>query len=123
MNTKRDITTEEDVKLLVDTFYAKVKEDETLSPVFFDRIGNHWDHHLEKLYSFWTTVLFTTPGYQGKPMEGHFSMNIDQLHFDLWLATWEATIDELYEGERADKAKKRGKSMSVAFMKKIQQNR
>jgi hemoglobin len=50
MQTKNDIETTEDIKLLVDSFYAKVKEDELLSPIFFSRIPEDWQPHMEKMY-------------------------------------------------------------------------
>ena len=53
----RDILDLEDVKQLVDTFYAKVREDNMLAPVFNERIQDRWPEHLEKMYRFWQTVL------------------------------------------------------------------
>jgi len=47
----------EDVKLLVDTFYSKVRNDDTLAPIFNERIGDRWPEHLEKMYTFWQTTL------------------------------------------------------------------
>jgi len=120
--TKKDISSEKDVQLLVDTFYDKVRNNADLSPIFVQRLGDHWDSHLSKLYQFWNTILFVKPGYHGKPVEGHFSMGINQKHFDLWLSIWGNTIDELFEGEIAERAKYRGKTMAEAFLKKIEKN-
>ena len=57
MATKTDIKDREDVSLLVNTFYAKVRNDKVLGPIF-NNIINDWDAHLELLTDFWETQLF-----------------------------------------------------------------
>ena len=57
MADRKDISTMEDVKLLVDTFYGKIREDALLSPIFNGIIQDRWPAHLEKMYRFWQTVL------------------------------------------------------------------
>ena len=53
---KRDIQDIEDIKLLVDRFYGRVREDETLKDIFNNKIQDRWPEHLEKMYRFWQTV-------------------------------------------------------------------
>ena len=50
--------TEEMIRTLVLTFYAKVRKDPTLGPIFDQAIGD-WDDHLEKLTDFWSSVMAT----------------------------------------------------------------
>ena len=59
MNTieKHDIGTLDDIKLLVDTFYGKIRENELLGPIFNGILKDRWPAHLEKMYRFWQTVL------------------------------------------------------------------
>lgn len=64
---KKDITKLEDIKLLVDTFYGKVREDEKLQDIFNNVIQDRWPEHLEKLYRFWQTVLLEKHTYHGSP--------------------------------------------------------
>ena len=63
----KDISTIEDIKLLVDTFYQKVRENEMLSPIFNSIIQDRWPQHLEKMYTFWQTVLLQEHTYFGSP--------------------------------------------------------
>lgn len=68
---QHDILSLEDVKLLVNTFYGKVREDETLAQIFNERIKDRWPEHLEKMYRFWQTVLLEEQTYFGAPFPPH----------------------------------------------------
>jgi hemoglobin len=109
-----DITTEADIKLMVHTFYARVREDETIGPIFNSRIKD-WDTHLQKLCSFWSTLLLYTKTYEGDPMSVHRGMAIDTVHFNAWLSIFNKTIDELFAGETAQAAKNRAQKISVVM--------
>ncbi len=63
---KKDINATEDIKLLVDSFYAKVNADELLAPVFNIEATTDWGHHMPKMYQFWGTQLIGTMDYQGR---------------------------------------------------------
>ncbi len=115
-----DISTIEDIKLLVDTFYGKVREDQLLSPIFNGVIQDRWPQHLEKMYRFWQTVLLQEHTYHGSPFPPHASLPVDQLHFNTWLSIWHQTLDTLFEGEKANEAKWRGDKMAVMFLSKIE---
>jgi hemoglobin len=45
---------------LVHAFYAKVRLDPALGPIFNREIGDGWDHHLAKLCDFWSSVMLMT---------------------------------------------------------------
>jgi hemoglobin len=90
---KHDITTREDVKLLVDTFYDKVRNDELLSPIFNERIKDNWPKHLEIMYSFWNTVLLGEYEYQGTPFLKHAELPVEHMHFATWLRLFNEVID------------------------------
>lgn len=115
-----DISTIEDIKLLVDTFYGKVREDQLLSPIFNGVIQDRWPQHLEKMYRFWQTVLLQDHTYHGSPFPPHAGLPVDQLHFNTWLGIWHQTLDALFEGEKANEAKWRGDKMAVMFLSKIE---
>lgn len=116
----KDISTIEDIKLLVDTFYAKVREDQLLSPIFNGVIQDRWPQHLEKMYRFWQTVLLQEHTYHGSPFPPHAGLAVDQLHFNTWLGIWHQTLDTLFEGEKANEAKWRGDKMAAMFLSKIE---
>ncbi|MBS1647518.1 MAG: group III truncated hemoglobin [Bacteroidetes bacterium] len=116
---KQDILTLDDVKLLVDSFYTKVREDEMLAPIFNDRIQDRWPIHLEKMYRFWQTVLLSEHTYYGSPFVPHAQLPVDKEHFDQWLKLFFATVDELFTGEKAHEAKWRSNKMAEMFYYKI----
>jgi hemoglobin len=125
---KKDIETREDVFLLVSSFYFKVRKDSILGPFFYDVIED-WDAHLERLTTFWESSLFITrkleKKYLGNPLEVHVKVDkenknsITELHFGLWLNLWFQTIDELFEGDYAENAKRRARKMGTFLYLKI----
>jgi hemoglobin len=119
MEPKHDIATLDDIKLLVDTFYTRVADDALLAPVFMERLGGHWTAHLEKMYTFWQTVLLEEYTYNGAPFPPHAQLPVDASHFDTWLSLFNATIDSLFTGAKADEAKWRAGKMAQLFQLKI----
>lgn len=87
--------TEAQLAKLVDAFYAKVRADEMLGPLF-NRAIAHWPEHLEKLSAFWSSVVLTTGRYKGSPMAAHIrhAAHITPEMFDRWLALWGDTAAE-----------------------------
>ena len=115
-----DITTFEDIKLLVDTFYSKVQKDEFIGPIFNEKIGNRWPEHLEKMYRFWQTILLEVHSYTGSPFPPHKHLPVDKEHFDRWMQIFIETIDSLFVGPLAEEAKLRAKNMAEMFNYKIE---
>lgn len=113
-----DITTISDIRILVDSFYAKVRNDPTIGPVFNDRVGD-WETHLQKMYSFWQTILLGEHTYSNSPFPVHAQMPIDISHFNRWTFLWRETVDQYFEGEIAGEAKWRGDKMAAVFLSKI----
>jgi len=118
----KEISNKEDVKLFVDTFYNKVRIDPTIGPVFAAAIpsDDHWPAHLERMYSFWNTVLFAVRDYRGNPFAKHATLPIEARHFERWVALMTETIDEIFEGEKAEEVKMRASKMSLLFQSKLQ---
>lgn len=109
-----------DIHLLVTQFYAKVRKDDMLGPIFNGRIPEaSWPAHLEKLTDFWETNLLGHIKFKGNPTQAHVSVDIEhghtisQLHFHRWLSLWFATLDELFEGPRAERAKNGARRMAT----------
>lgn len=115
----KDILKLDDVKHLVDSFYGKIREDLLLKNIFNSNIQDRWPQHLEKMYTFWQTVLLSEHTYYGSPFPPHAKMPIDKEHFDRWLQLWFETIDENFTGEIADEAKWRASKMAEMFQFKI----
>ncbi|MDF9796498.1 hemoglobin [Catalinimonas alkaloidigena] len=120
MDTKNSIAQLTDIKQLVDSFYAKVRDDMLLAPVFNERIGDRWPEHLEKMYKFWQTVLLSEHTYFGSPFVPHARLEVDKTHFKRWLTLFEQTVDEHFKGEKAEEAKWRAGKMAEMFLFKIE---
>ena len=116
---KQDIQTLDDIKLLVDEFYRIVRSDTTIGPIFQDRIQNNWAVHLEKMYTFWQTLLLDQHSYFGSPFPPHINLPIEEKHFAQWLKLFEATVDDLFAGEKAQEAKWRAQKMAQMFQFKL----
>lgn len=125
---KKDIKTREDVFLLVSSFYKKVRIDAVLGP-FFNNVIDDWDAHLDRLTSFWESSLFLKTKYLGDPIEAHVKVDkahdnkITELHFGIWINLWFQTIDELFEGDYAENAKRRARKMGSFLYLKIFEGR
>ncbi len=119
-NNHKDITCIEDIQVLVNTFYGRVRADELIGNIFEDRIQDRWPEHLEKMYRFWQTILLDEHTYTGAPFVPHATMPIDAIHFERWVGIWHKTVDELFAGKNADEAKWRGAKMASIFLSKIQ---
>lgn len=116
---KNDIHHLDDVKLLVDTFYGKVREDTLLSPVFNERIQDRWPQHIQKMYTFWQTLLLNERTYYGRPFIPHTTLPVATQHFDRWMKLFSETVDEFFQGEIAEEAKWRASKMAEMFQLKI----
>lgn len=83
--------TEPMIKTIVHTFYARVRVDPLLGPIF-NRAIEDWDAHLDKLCAFWSSVTLMTGRYKGTPMQAHSELpEITPAHFERWLALFQAT--------------------------------
>ena len=116
-----DIISEADVKLLVDTFYAKVNHDALLDPIFNGFAHVDWPQHLPKMYAFWSGLLLGTARYQGRPFPKHVPLPIDATHFQRWVVLFQATVNELFAGPVADEARLRGQAIAQVFEVRLQE--
>ncbi|MCW5517185.1 group III truncated hemoglobin [Muriicola sp. Z0-33] len=128
METKSDIKNRKDISLLVRTFYAKIRKDEILGPIF-NAIIRDWESHFSLLTDFWETQLFLNRKYSGNPVLVHqevddkMNHSLTPEHFGYWINLWFSTIDELFEGENAWIAKNRAQKMSTMLYMQIYQHR
>lgn len=82
---------ESTIRNLVQAFYARVRMDPVLGPIFNDAIDD-WDTHLDKLCAFWSSVTLMSGRYKGAPMQAHAALpNINGHHFSRWLALFADT--------------------------------
>jgi len=118
----KDISNADDVKIMVDSFYKKVNQDELLSPVFNEIAKIDWDSHLPIMYGFWRNILFSTGEYAGRPFVKHAPLPINDIHFERWLALFNENLNELFEGPKTEEARFRAKTIGAIFSAKMNQN-
>ena len=94
--------TEEQLKALIPLFYARVRADPALGPLFNQAVDD-WPEHLDRLVAFWSSVMLTSGRYKGNPMAAHLrhAGQIEPAMFERWLALWRETARELLDGESA----------------------
>src|SRR5690554_1897961 len=114
-----EISSLDEIKLLVDTFYGKVRNDDLIGPIFDEVIQDRWPVHLRKMYSFWQTVLLGKHTYEGAPFPPHVKLPINETHFQRWIGIFNHTVDELFYGEIAEEAKWRADKMAKMFTHKL----
>lgn len=87
---------EAQLEALIPRFYARVREDALIGPVFDGAIAD-WDDHLKKLVAFWSSVMLTSGRYKGNPVAAHMKHlgAITPPMFDRWLALWAEVTDEI----------------------------
>jgi hemoglobin len=124
---KKDILGEEDIKILVNTFYDSVKKDDIIGFIFHSIIGDDWSHHLPVMYSFWSSVLFNKQGYKGNVIQKHIDIDkkitLQKEHYDRWILLWHKTVDNLFEGDKAEEAKNRASLMIQLISMKVDWSR
>ena len=112
----KKITEREDIILLVNSFYEKVKKDDRLGPLF---AHVDWPHHLPIMYSFWSSMLLGEQSYRGNPFEKHVGLAITASHFERWLELFNQTVDEDFTGDRAVEVKDRARSIAGVWQYKL----
>jgi hemoglobin len=104
---------------LVHTFYARVRADPLLGPIFNGAIHD-WDAHLEKLCAFWSSVTLMTGRYKGTPIKVHADLpQISAEHFERWLALFQETAAMVCPESAAqvfvDRAKRIAQSLQLSI--------
>ena len=87
---------------LVRKFYARVRNDKRLGPIFAREITGDWEPHLEKMTDFWCSVILKSGDYHGRPVPAHLRLkDVTEADFDCWLAHFSETAAELFAPETA----------------------
>ncbi|MBL7925301.1 MAG: group III truncated hemoglobin [Bacteroidia bacterium] len=122
---KPDIENTADITLLVDTFYTKVFEDDIIGYVFKQAPGFNKATHLPLMVTFWQALLLGMPGYKGNATLKHVELSkhipLSASHFERWLQLWQATVLQLFEGEKANMAIAKAQSIGAIMQYKVTQ--
>ena len=119
----KDIENRIDVELLINTFYNKIRANESLGFIFNEVAKVDWENHLPIMYDFWESILFHNGTYKRNAMQPHIDLSkktaLTKEHFDQWLLIFKATVDELFNGATANNAKTRAISIATMIQLKI----
>ncbi|WP_405606282.1 group III truncated hemoglobin [Polaribacter sp. Asnod1-A03] len=121
---KSDISSREDIKLIITKFYNKLLVDDKMIP-FFEEIvtNNHLEEHLNVISDFWNDILFDTNSYTNNVMKIHVDKNtfvsFKKEHFTIWISYLFETIDAYFEGVNVQNMKNRASSIATIMQLKL----
>ncbi len=94
------------IQRLVHDFYADVRRDGELGPIFEAAIGAHWTPHLDRMVEFWSTVMLGTHSFRGNVFGKHVALaetsRVEPRHFLRWITLWHRHTGRLFEAEVAE---------------------
>ncbi|MEO6896467.1 MAG: group III truncated hemoglobin [Caldimonas sp.] len=99
-----ELCTEAEAAELVTTFYARVREDAVLGPIFERHVAD-WSQHMPKMVAFWSAALCGSKNYRGNPMVAHRALpELTQSLFERWLDLFHESASELPNRAMAERA-------------------
>ena len=111
--------TEENIRLLVDNFYTRVRQDPALGPVFDAAIGEtseEWASHLSRMYDFWSSIMLASRRYHGNPMKKHLDLPpFDEQLFDRWLQLFSEVASDIFVEVIARNFSRKSQSIAQNF--------
>ena len=108
------------ISRLVETFYARVRADRNLGPIF-EAVVDDWPAHLAKLKDFWASVAMNAGRYSGKPVPAHMKLDgVRPEHFGQWLGLFYLTLEEISPSQETadyfmDRAERIAQSLQYAY--------
>jgi hemoglobin len=102
------------IRHLVHGFYARVRTDPMLGPIFAAKVEN-WDTHLARMCAFWSSVVLMSGRYHGQPMARHLPLPINEIHFARWLEIFDETARDLCPAVAADHFSERAHRIAASL--------
>jgi hemoglobin len=119
----RDLVDRADVEALLRRFYGRVLIDGILVEPFAELRSEGLDAHIPVMCDFWETVLFRAGRYRGSALTAHRVVHqrnpLSAKHFVRWLAVWRDTVDEMYAGPAAERAKVQAARIAWAMHRRL----
>jgi hemoglobin len=113
-----DIDSDENIQIMVDSFYRNVRNDEILGPIF-EEVVSDWDKHLPTMYQFWGRLILGTSDYNGNPFEKHVDLPVGKEHFARWIKLFFQNIDENFSGPKAEQTKMQARTIADTFQLRL----
>jgi hemoglobin len=83
------------ISRLVERFYATVREDAVLGPIFSKHVAD-WPLHLARMKDFWASIMLESGRYNGNPMQKHIAVGgLDAAHFTRWRGLWDQALADV----------------------------
>ncbi|WP_400999226.1 group III truncated hemoglobin [Agromyces sp. GXQ0307] len=123
LTDQRDLRDRDDIARLVREFYARAFDDPLIGPIFTDIAHMDLEHHLPIMCDFWETVVFQTGSYRRNAFTLHEALNrrapLGDAEFGRWIELWTATVDDLFAGESAERAKVRARRIASSMQRRL----
>lgn len=108
------------IERLVRHFYARVRQDPELGPIFAAVIPADWEPHLQTMMAFWSSVMLMSGRFHGQPVQKHRALRaVRPEHFARWLALFRHSAQEVCPPEIAalfiDRAERIAESLQRAM--------
>jgi len=118
-----DLVDRADVEALLRRFYGQALNDEVLTEPFAELRATGLETHVPTMCDFWETVLFRAGLYRGSALQAHRQIHrrapLSDRHFRRWLTLWHNTVDEMYRGPVADRAKVQAARIAWAIHRRL----
>lgn len=118
-----DLADRTDVEALLRRFYGRVMLDDTLGEPFAELRNTGLDSHIPVMADFWETALFRAGLYRGSALHAHRRVHertpLSGRHFVRWLTVWTDTVDEMFQGPAAERAKIQGTRIAWAMHRRL----
>ena len=105
-------------------FYRTAFADPLIGPVFTEVAKLDLDHHLPIMCDFWETVLFNAGLYRRNALQIHLMLHarhrLGVEHFDRWQVLWSTTVDTLFAGPVAERAKLQASRIAGSLQRRMQ---
>ena len=93
----------ESLTALVHGFYADVRADALLGPVFEAALHDRWEPHLARMVDFWSTVALGSKSFRGNVFTKHMALTgVTPDHFAAWVRLWGQHTERLFAPEVAN---------------------
>lgn len=120
---RMDLSDRTDVEALLRRFYERALVDDVLWEPFAQLRSTGLAAHIPTMCDFWETVLFRAGRYRGSALSVHRDIHertpLSADHFIRWLNLWCHTVDEMYCGPAAERAKGQAARIARAMHRRL----
>ncbi len=113
---KPDLNNAENIRLLIEAFYSKLLKDKDLAPIFIDVAQVDLSGHKLIICQYWEKLLLGETAYRRHTMNIHRALDekrkLHSLDFEKWLLYFTSTVDALFSGKYAIKAKQTARTIA-----------